>query len=32
MAFDQNKRKKNETDKFVEDSEGNPAIRVIEVT
>ncbi len=32
MAFDQNKRKKNEADKFVADSEGNPAIRVIEVT
>ena len=32
MAFDQNNRNTNERDKFVSDSDGNPAIRVIEVT
>ena len=30
-TFDQWKRSVNERDKFVEDSEGNPAVRVIEV-
>ena len=32
MTFDQYNRSENERDKFLEDSEGNTAVRVIEVT
>lgn len=31
MAFDQYKRQDNERDKFVADSNGNPAVRVVMV-
>ena len=31
MAFDQNTRNENERDKFVEDADGNTAVRVVVV-
>ena len=32
MAFDVTEKEKNEKEKFVDDGEGNPAIRIIAVT